>query len=132
MDTARMVGLGWLGVRTSAFEATVALYRDVLGLTPFVDDARSVRFRLENGVEVHVYGPADSDHAFFGSAPVVGLRVDDVDETRRLLEQAGIELLTPIERVGGDAWCHFRAPDGNVYEIIGPDRADRGRVGVLA
>ena len=25
--------------------------------------------------------------------------------------------------IGGGAWCHFRASDGTVLEIIGPDRA---------
>ena len=115
-----MHDLGWLGVRTDAFEAMTALYRDVLGLTPFHADERSVHFRLESGTEVHVYGPADDDHRFFGSAPVVGLRVADVEGTRRALADAGIELLTEIERTAEEAWCHFRAPDGNVYEIIGP------------
>jgi catechol 2,3-dioxygenase-like lactoylglutathione lyase family enzyme len=115
-----MHGLGWLGVRTDAFDAMVTLYRDVFGLSPFHADARSVRFRLEDGTEVHVYGPADDDHRFFGSAPVVGLRVTDVEGTRRALADAGIELLTAIERTANEAWCHFRAPDGNVYEIIGP------------
>ena len=122
-SSAHLRGLGWLGVRTNAFTATVALYRDVFGLAPFHEDPRSVRFRSQSGVEVHVYGPEDADHHFFGSAPVVGLRVDDVEHSRFLLEDAGVALLTPIERLAGEAWCHFRAPDGNVYEIIGPDRA---------
>lgn len=25
------------------------------------------------------------------------------------------------QRQAGQAWQHFRAPDGNVYELIGPD-----------
>ena len=29
-------------------------------------------------------------------------------------------LLTDIERTDDAAWCHFRAPDGTVLEIIGP------------
>jgi hypothetical protein len=37
--------------------------------------------------------------------------------------QAGIEFLyLEPERQAG--WQHFRAPDGNVYEIIGPDGID--------
>ena len=44
--------------------------------------------------------------------------VDDVDAVRERLEAAGIEFLTPVERAGASAWCHFRGPDGNVYEII--------------
>ena len=115
MSTER---LGWLGVRTDRFEQMVALYRDLLELEAFHIDETSARFRLGDGTEVHVYGPADVDHDFFGAGPVVGLVVDDVDAVRQRLEAADIEFLTPVERAGASAWCHFRGPDGNVYEII--------------
>jgi catechol 2,3-dioxygenase-like lactoylglutathione lyase family enzyme len=111
-------GLGWLGVRTARFEETVSLYRDVLGLEPFHAGETSVRFRLDDGTELHVYGPADEDHRFFGTAPVVGLAVDDAVAARERLGAAGVELLTELERADDQAWCHFRGPDGNVYEII--------------
>ena len=111
-------GLGWLGVRTDRFEQTVSLYRDVLGLEPFHAGGTSVRFRLGDGTELHVYGPADEDHRFFGTAPVVGLLVDDAAAVRERLGAGGVELLTELERADGAAWCHFRGPDGNVYEII--------------
>ena len=111
-------GLGWLGVRTDRFGETVSLYRDVLGLEPFHSEEASVRFRLGDGTELHVYGPADDDHAFFGTAPVVGLAVEDAGAARAQLEAAGITFLTELERDGNAAWCHFRGPDGNVYEII--------------
>jgi catechol 2,3-dioxygenase-like lactoylglutathione lyase family enzyme len=115
-------GLGWLGVRTDRFEDTVALYRDVLGLVPFHEDEASARFRLGDGTALHVYGPADDDHRFFGTAPVVGLEVEDAAAARALLADAGVELLTELERADGAAWCHFRAPDGNVYELISGGR----------
>ena len=35
---------------------------------------------------------------------------------------AGIEFIGDPQRDGGLAWNHYRAPDGNVYEIIGSDR----------
>jgi hypothetical protein len=35
---------------------------------------------------------------------------------------AGIEFIYPEpQRAGGRAWQHFRGPDGNIYEVIGPD-----------
>lgn len=81
-----MRGLGFLGVRVEEpdrYAATVALYRDVLGLVPFREEPdRLAWFRLDDGTELHVYGPADTDHVAFGDRPCVGLVVDDVDATR--------------------------------------------------
>jgi predicted enzyme related to lactoylglutathione lyase len=111
-------GLVWLGVRTARFAQTVRLYRDVFGLQPFHEDPESVRFRLPNGTEIHVYGPVDEDHRFFGTAPVVGLLVDDVDQARAAMEAAGVEFLGPIQRADGSHWNHFRGPHGNIYEIM--------------
>jgi hypothetical protein len=33
------------------------------------------------------------------------------------LEQAGVELLGGHVDEAGEGWRHFRAPDGNVYEL---------------
>ena len=35
---------------------------------------------------------------------------------------AGIAFIGEPQRDGGSAWNHYRGPDGNVYEIIGPNR----------
>jgi catechol 2,3-dioxygenase-like lactoylglutathione lyase family enzyme len=122
----RMVqSLGFLGVRTDAFDETVALYRDVLGMTPILAEPGAAWFRAADGSQVHVYGPQDDDHAFFDRGPVVGLVVDDFDATRRSMVDAGIAFIGDPQRDGSSAWNHYRGPDGNVYEIIGPDRSGR-------
>jgi hypothetical protein len=43
---------------------------------------------------------------------MLGLEPFHADET------AGVELLTELERDRDAEWCHFRGPDGNVYEIV--------------
>ena len=119
--------LAFLGVRASspdAFAATVGLYRDLLGQEPFLEDATSVRFRAADGTEIHVYVPADEDHDFFGAAPVVGLVVDDFDGARARMVAAGIAFEGEPQRAGDAVWNHYRAPDGNVYEIMGRVAAD--------
>jgi catechol 2,3-dioxygenase-like lactoylglutathione lyase family enzyme len=114
-------GLGWMGVRTAAADAMVGMYRDALGLEVVHEGAGSTWFRTGDGTQIHVYGPTDDDHDFFGSGPVVGLSVERFEPARAALEAAGIEFVYPEpQRAGGIAWQHFRAPDGNVYEIIGP------------
>jgi catechol 2,3-dioxygenase-like lactoylglutathione lyase family enzyme len=117
-------GLGFLGVRITdpdQFEAAVSLYRDMLGLVPVRDEPdRLVWFRLSDGTELHLYGPADTDHEAFGDRPCVGLIVADVDATRRRMEASGIEFLWETQRDAGRAWAHYRGPEGTVYELIGP------------
>lgn len=117
--------LGFLGVRTEAFDETVALYRDVLRMSPILVEPDAAWFRAANGTQVHVYGPTNDDHDFFDSGPVVGLVVDDFDATRRAMIDAGIKFIGEPQRDGGSAWNHYRGPDGNVYEIMGPNREAR-------
>ena len=115
--------LGFLGVRTAAFDETVALYRDILGLTPILVEPDAVWFRAADGAQIHVYGPTNDDHDFFDAGPVVGLVVDDFDATRagdgrrrdRVHRRAAAD-------AGVGVWNHYRGPDGNVYEIMGRDR----------
>ena len=115
--------LVWLGVRTPRFAETAAFYRDVLGLEVLWESPGDARFRLADGTEVHVYGPTDEDHAFFGPGPVVGLLVDDFHATRARMVAAGIEFIGPVQRAGTTVWNHFRGPDDNVYEIMSRGRA---------
>lgn len=111
--------LGFLGVRTDAFAATTALYRDVLGLAPMHEGPGTAWFRAADGAQIHVYDATDEDHAFFDRGPVVGLVVDDFEATRAAMVAAGIAFIGEPQRDGGSAWNHFRGPDGNVYEIMG-------------
>ncbi len=114
--------LGFLGVRTEAFEETVALYRDVLRMMPVLVEPGAAWFQAADGTPIHVYGPTNEDHDFFGTGPVVGLVVDDFDATRQAMVEAGIAFIGEPQRDGGAAWNHYRGPDGNVYEIIGSNR----------
>ena len=114
--------VSWLGVRTPHATAMTAFYRDVLQLEVILERPGATWFRLGDGAEVHVYGPDDADHDFFGSSPVVGFWVDSFEAARAALAAAGIEFLYPEpQRAERRAWQHFRAPDGNVYEVMGPD-----------
>jgi catechol 2,3-dioxygenase-like lactoylglutathione lyase family enzyme len=115
--------LRFLGVRTDAFDATVAVYRDAMGLAPVHEGPGAVWFRAADGASIHVYDASDEDHDFFERGPVVGLEVDDFDAARTAMVTAGIRFIGEPQRDGGVAWNHYRGPDGNVYEIIGPDRS---------
>jgi hypothetical protein len=113
-------GIGFVGFRTDRFDEMVMLFRDRIGLEVIREAFGATWFRLGTDAELHVYADTDPDHAFFTTGPVVGLRVDDLDATRSVLEADGLEMLTDVERTATAAWCHIRAPDGTVLEIIGP------------
>ena len=110
--------LVWLGVKTPHFGAMTALFRDVMGLASYQQDALSSRFRLANQTEVHVYSSADPDHDFFGSGPVVGFLVDDLESAKREMEAAGVVFIGPMQHSKTHSWNHFYGPDGNVYELM--------------
>src|SRR3712207_487864 len=119
-----ILGLGWAGTRTERFAATTAFFRDVLGLRVVHDTPHQVVFALPDGSPVEVFGPGDPDHDYFSTGPVVEFLVEDVPAARAELEAAGVELLGSPRESGtpGEAWAHFRAPDGNVYGLVSRPR----------
>lgn len=118
----KVTGLGWLGSRTSEYPAMVVFLKDVFHLEPAIEESGFAVFRLGNGDTIEVFAGDDEYHQHFTTGPVVGFRVDDV-AAQAEMEAAGIEFFgQPEAAPDGYAWSHFRAPDGNVYEIMsGPE-----------
>ncbi len=114
----KVEGLGWLGIRTERFEETARFFREVMGLEETRRERDVVGFAFPDGAEMEVWRPEDEFHSCFGTGPVVGLRVDDVEEARAEMEAAGVAFLGPVQRSEVAPGGHFRGPDGNVYEII--------------
>jgi len=112
-------GLVWVGSRTEHYEQMVGFYRDTLRLPLEHEEGEFAVFRLPDGSKAEVFGPSDTEHTHFSTGPVAGFLVDDVETARGVLEAGGIEFIGPVHEWGptGEAWSHFRAPDGNVYEI---------------
>jgi catechol 2,3-dioxygenase-like lactoylglutathione lyase family enzyme len=112
-------GLVWVGSRTEHYGQMVAFYRDTLRLRLEHEEGEFALFRLPDGSKAEVFGPSDTEHTHFTTGPVAGFLVDDVESARGSLEAQGIEFFGPVHEwePTGEAWSHFRAPDGNVYEI---------------
>ena len=109
----------WLGVRTDRHRELIDFFEGVLGLRQAFADGPMTGFRTENGDTIEVFSNEDEEHTFFTTGPVAGFLVDDVHAARGELEAAGVELLGDVRSESGWEWQHFRAPDGNVYEITG-------------
>jgi catechol 2,3-dioxygenase-like lactoylglutathione lyase family enzyme len=101
----------------------VSFLKDVLHLVPEIEEEGFAVFRLPNGDTVEIFAADDEHHRHFTTGPVVGLRVDDVAAAQAEMEAAGIEFFSrPESSPDGYSWSHFRAPDGNVYELMsGPE-----------
>ena len=110
-------GLVWLGTRTSQFDAMLHLYHHVMGLEITHQEPGFVVMDLPNGDRIELFGNESSYNTFF-THPVAGLLVDDIASARAEMEAQGIEFIGPIETAAdGNAWTHFRAPDGFIYEL---------------
>ncbi len=114
----RVHGLTWLGLRTAQFEEMVKFFRDVMGMEQIREESLIAGFQMMDATQMEVYDKEEEFHSFFTSGPVVAFLVDDVDEARLTMEEAGIEFIGPIQRAGDISWNHFKAPDGTVFEIV--------------
>ena len=109
-----VVGLGWTGTRTSAAQQMARFHEQVLGLELEHTEPDFWVFRLPGGQHVEVFGERFPGKDHFSTGPVVGFAVADLAGAVTELRDAGVELLGQA----GPSWQHFRAPDGNVYELV--------------
>jgi catechol 2,3-dioxygenase-like lactoylglutathione lyase family enzyme len=114
----RTIKLAWVGTRTGNAEATVAFFREVLGLRLELERPGFWMLKLPDGSKVEIFGPDSPVNRHFTTGPVAGFLVDDVNAATAELRSAGVEILfeSGVDD-SGNAWVHFRAPDGNIYEL---------------
>jgi hypothetical protein len=115
-----MTTVSFVGLRTSSFDAMRQLYAEAYRLSILHEGPGVVWFALADRAELHLYAESDEYHSFFGAGPVVGLLVDDYLGMVQRLSDQGVEWITQPDTAGGRTWRHYRAPDGNVYEVMGP------------
>ena len=118
----RVLSLAWVGTRTTEYTATVAFFRDVLGLGVNSTEPDFTVLDVPGGATVEVFGPA-SEYNRHLTHPVAGFLVADLDTAVEELRAAGGEIVLPVQRGGPRSWLHFRAPDGFVYELAADDVA---------
>ena len=119
--------LVWLGTRTERLDEMRAFWRGLLGSDPGVDTSDLVAFALPSGDRVELFGRSEPDHRHFTTGPVAGFLVDDLGAAMTRLEALGAELLPSGSPGSSDVhWMHFRAPDGNVYEVTERTTAPTG------
>jgi hypothetical protein len=109
--------LVWIGTRTEHFGAMLDFCQNVMGLTPAFIEPGFAALDMPNGDRFEIFGADSPDNTFY-THPVVGFLVDDIAAARAEMEAYGIEFIDPIHtEEDGNAWTHFRAPDGFVYSL---------------
>jgi catechol 2,3-dioxygenase-like lactoylglutathione lyase family enzyme len=129
----------FLGTRTRNFDATSALFRDVLGLRNVHSEVGWSIFQLPSGHSdfIEVFGPEHDNASIFPAdvteGTVVAFAVDDILGAREELVAADVELIGEIvwanelfddPGMAGFGWFFFHGPDGNVYVIQQDSRAN--------
>ena len=107
-----VTGLAFVGTRTRHVEQMRSFVQDVLGLVPRQDGGTTF-FELPDGSSMAVTEPADLDPA----ERTVGFRVADAAAAARELAARGV----PVDELadnGRQRYVHFRAPDGQLYELV--------------
>ena len=113
----KIIKLAWVGTRTENFEQTADFFRDLMGLRSELDLPGFRVLKLPDGSKVEVFGPDSDMNRHFTTGPVAGFLVDDVRAVADELRSHGVEILHTEEDESGNAWVHFVAPDGNIYEF---------------
>lgn len=118
--------LAWLGTRTDRATETAEFFEHVMGLRLIAADKDFWVFQLPDGSKVEVFGPGNPDNRHFSTGPVAGFLVDDFESAVKELRKAGTEIVWgPENSTDGNAWVHFRGPDGHLYELTKDPQVSR-------
>ena len=112
-----VLGLVWVGIRTTEYAPTFAFFKDVLGLDVHTSEPDFGVLEVPGGATVEVFGPTSPYNEHL-SHPVAGFLVSNLDQASAELHAAGAEIVLPVQHGGPRSWMHFRAPDGFVYELV--------------
>ena len=116
----KYLGFIWSGLLVEDLEASVIFYRDVMGLKllgkgedwAHFDAGRGALFELMSG------GKAAPQPKSAVQQPVIlGLRVDNLDQTVAELKRKGVRFVDEIGQFENTHWAHFSDPEGNQLEI---------------
>ena len=104
-------------------EASIAFYRDLLGLTVKLHDLDYAEFATE-GTRFGLYDRSrlreliGMEAGEGGPAGEILFLVPEVDAWARRLREAGVRILQgPVDRPWGHRTLHVRDPDGHVVEL---------------
>ncbi len=118
---ARVTGIGGVFFRSSDQSATVAWYRDHLGIEPEADYPCAVL--RSSGGETAVWAPFVADTDYFGDGDqefMVNYRVDDLAGMLDQLRAAGVEVIDDVAHLANGSFGWAIDGDGRRFELWEP------------
>jgi catechol 2,3-dioxygenase-like lactoylglutathione lyase family enzyme len=119
VDAMLVKSIRWVGVATDRYAEMTGFLEGVMGLGVRFRAGTTTELCTADGDAIQVVAPGDPYHELFSrhaTGPVPLFEVDDVRAARAELEASGIEV-GDLARDSEWEWLHFRAPDGNLYEL---------------
>ena len=108
----------FISVPVTDMERAKRFYAETLGIPLATDDSGFPEFRLGENVSMYLITMESIGQQFTGPHSAhVALRVPDVAETRRELEERGVEFEGEILDSGVCHMAFFRDPDGNALML---------------
>ena len=107
----------FVSVPVTDLERSTAWYRDTLGLEQ-TGTGPWPEFRLGENVFLYLLDPTNVGRTFEGPhTSTIALRVPDVAEAKRQLEEAGVAFDGDVFDTGACHMAQFRDPDGNALML---------------
>ena len=128
VGTLQVTGVDFVVLPTSDFEAAIAFYDNTLGLrrSVYLPERKYAEFEAGN-LTLMVIDPPGRSLEDRKGRNAVALQVDDVHESRTLLEEHGVEFHGDTIDSGVCHQAFFEDPDGNMlilHHRYTPRRAD--------
>jgi predicted enzyme related to lactoylglutathione lyase len=114
IETLQVTGVDFVVMPTSDFETAVAFYGTIIGLrrSAYRPERRYAEFETGN-LTLMVIDPPGGNLEQRANRNAVALRVDDVHESRALLEERGVAFHGDTMDTGVCHQAIFSDPDGN-------------------
>jgi predicted enzyme related to lactoylglutathione lyase len=111
-------GVDFVGIPTHDIAAAARFYGETLGLprSVYIEDRHFSEYETGN-LTLSVYDPEKMGMTHEVNRNPVALHVDDVAETRRLLEERGVSFHGDILDTGVCHMAFFSDPDGNALML---------------
>jgi predicted enzyme related to lactoylglutathione lyase len=112
----------WVTLQVPDLEQSRLFWRDVIGLAEKTYSPEWCELELKPGVHLalhSVFHPAAmQNRGYSRGGPVLGIRVESLDDMGNLVERHGARALAAAQEIPGGRSRDFEDPDGYLFELV--------------